>query len=131
MFNELQIFYWVVCRLWQNHENHISTKSHFFCNQGKLVLSKMNESTVSAPPRPVHQFVRLSRFRLKFFVKVVFIRPSFRRDVLWYTVVRPSVCLSVVHTSDNNSKTLSPISMKLKLISIDVSSLSFFFNFRF
>jgi hypothetical protein len=49
---------------------------------------------------------------------VVFIRPSLRRDVLWYTNVRPSVC--PFHMSHSNLRTPWPIHFKFhRVIGID------------
>ena len=48
----------------------------------------------------------------------VFIRPSLRRDVLWYTNVRPSVC--PFHMSHSNLRTPWPIHFKFhRVIGID------------
>ena len=54
----------------------------------------------------------------------VFIRPSLRRDVLWYTNVRPSVCLSVCpfHMSRSNLRSPWPIHFKLRIV-IGIDSL--------
>ena len=52
----------------------------------------------------------------------IFICPSLRRDVLWYTNVRLSVCLSVhpFHMSHSNLRTPWPIHFKFhRVIGID------------
>ena len=54
----------------------------------------------------------------------IFICPSLRRDVLWYTNVRLSVCLSVLpfHMSRSNWRTPRPIHFKLRIV-IGIDSL--------
>ena len=55
---------------------------------------------------------------------IIFIRPSLRRDVLWYTNVRLSVRLPVrpFHMSRSNLRTSLPIHFKLRIV-IGIDSL--------
>ena len=63
------------------------------------------------------------------YVVIVFIRPSLRRDVLWYTNVRLSVRL--FHMSCSNLRTPWPIHFKFQLLELMVlRSVYFMVKFR-
>ena len=65
-----------------------------------------------------------SHAKFPYQTSLVFIRPSLRRDVLWYTTVRPSVSPSVrpFHMLRSNLRTPWPIHFKLHIV-IGIDSL--------
>ena len=68
--------------------------------------------------------------RENIFNKYIFMRPSLRRDILWYTNVRLSV--RPFHMSHSNLKNPWPIHFKLRTdIGIDSLTVCILFNFSF